>query len=169
MSVSRDPASSFLPRTDFSGPGAPGLLVSCPLGGASGAEASQRTQKSPCWASCLLYTKGHQREGWLLTWRGVQQSHKSCRRHLPGRQKIVTICFSQCDQISHKTQLAGGDVPFRTRINLPLPGEDAGANLDANGIAPLELVTERLRVSVSYMLSVLPYAVREAAALLVGA
>ena len=63
VSVSRDPASFFLPRTDFSGPGAPGLLVSCPLGGASGAEASQRTQKSPCWASCLLYTKGTPKKG----------------------------------------------------------------------------------------------------------
>lgn len=29
-SVSRYPASSLLPRTDFSDPGAPGLLVSCP-------------------------------------------------------------------------------------------------------------------------------------------
>ena len=70
LSVSSDPASSFLPGTDFSVPGGPWSPCFCSLGGAPGAEASRRTQRSPCWPSCPLYTKGEAREGRLLTWRG---------------------------------------------------------------------------------------------------
>ena len=56
MSVSSDPASSFLPGTDFSGPGAPGLLVSAlwveplglrPHGGPRGALAGLVVPSTP--------------------------------------------------------------------------------------------------------------------------
>lgn len=63
------PHLSF-PAAAFSGQRTPGLLVSCSLGGAAGAEGSQRTQRNPSLSSFLLYTKGLAKEGWLLTWRG---------------------------------------------------------------------------------------------------
>ena len=60
----------FPSRYWFQWSGGPWSPCFCSLGGAPGAEASRRTQRSPCWASCPLYTKGESREEWLLTWRG---------------------------------------------------------------------------------------------------
>lgn len=95
------------------------------------------------WNQLLSFLLGRQRKSqrrWLLSYRGCHSHLTSTACHLPEWQKVGSICLLQCDWITKK-QLADGKFIFQDTYNNH-HWEDTGANLDANGIAQLELITE---------------------------
>lgn len=95
------------------------------------------------WNQLLSFLLGRQRKSqrrWLLSYRGCHSHLTSTACHLPEWQKVGSICLLQCDWITKK-QLADGKFIFQDTYNNHHQ-EDTGANLDANGIAQLELITE---------------------------